>query len=225
MSRPVVLQSSSGKDSMASLARLRADPEWSVVGLVTSFNEAAGRVAMHGTRMELARLQARALGLPLLEVPLPAECPNEVYEARMAEALRPFLHDGVEHVACGDLFLEDVREYRERQLTGLGFRPIFPIWGTDTRVLAEELVADGWKLILTCVDTEQLDGSFLGRDFDAGLLADLPAGTDTCGENGEFHTFVWSCPLFSQPVAVERGQVVESGDGRFHFIDLIPKAW
>ncbi len=223
MPTPILLLSSSGKDSLASLARLQADPEWEVVGLVTSFNGEVGRVAMHGTRRELVREQAEVLGLPLTEVDLPENCPNDEYENRMAAALKPHRENGVLHVACGDLFLADIRQYREKQFKALDFRPIFPIWKFDTAELATYLIEHDWKLILTCVDTDQLDASFLGRDFDAAFLADLPEGVDPCGENGEFHTFVHACPLFSRPIPVTRGRTVTSHGGRFQYLDLVPE--
>lgn len=218
MPEPVVLLSSGGKDSLSALRVLKHDPAWRVKSLLTTFNEDAGRVAMHGTRRDLMRTQADALGLPLIEVGLPEACGNEVYEARMREALQPL---PVRHVAFGDLFLADIRDYRIQQMKALGLEAVFPIWGRDTRALAEALIDEGWEIILNCVDAEQLDPEFLGRRFDKRLLRDLPEGADPCGENGEFHTFVSDSPDFTRPVPVTAGERVIR-DGRFHFLDLLP---
>ncbi len=225
MSRPpdatkrVLLSWSSGKDSAWTLHRLRAMPGVEVVGLLTSFNEAADRVAMHAVRRSLVEAQARAAGLPLVSVALPWPCTNADYEARMKAALADARTRGVTHVAFGDLFLEDVRAYRERMLEGTGLAPLFPIWGCDTARLAREMVAHGLRAILTCVDPRRLPGAFVGRDFDHDLLEALPGDVDPCGENGEFHSFAHAGPMFSRPIAVRRGRRV-TRDG-FHFIDLL----
>jgi len=213
---------SSGKDSAWALETLRRDPEVEVVGLLTTVNSQAARVAMHGVRRELLEAQARAVGLPLVVVDLPYPCPNEEYEARMAAACERARRDGVGAVAFGDLYLEDVRAYRERALMGTGLQPRFPLWGRDTRELAHAMVAAGVRAILSCVDTRALDASFAGRSFDRELLAELPAGVDPCGENGEFHTFVHSGPMLSGPIEVAVGEtVVREG---FAFADLVPSA-
>jgi len=221
MIRPKALLSwSSGKDAAWALHTLRQAAEVEVVGLLTTTNAAFDRVAMHGVRASLLEAQAEATGLPLWKVPLPWPCPNEAYEALMAEACARAVAEGIEVMAFGDLFLEDVRDYRIQKLAGTGLRPLFPIWDQDTSGLARAMVAAGLRATLTCVDPRALDPAFAGRDFDAGLLADLPAGVDPCGERGEFHTFAWDGPMFGQPIPVRRGGVV-ARDG-FVFADLVP---
>lgn len=221
MTRPKTLLSwSSGKDAAWALHTLRQAAEVDVVGLLTTTNAAFDRVAMHGVRASLLEAQADAAGLPLWKVPLPWPCPNEAYEALMAEACARAVADGIGVMAFGDLFLEDVRDYRIQKLAGTGLRPLFPIWNPDTAALARDMVAAGLKATLTCVDPRALDASFAGRDFDAQLLADLPSSVDPCGERGEFHTFAWDGPMFRHPVPVRRGEVVER-DG-FVFADLVP---
>ncbi len=217
----VLLSWSSGKDSAWALHRLRQREDVELVALLTTFNNAMDRVAMHAVRRTLVRTQAERAGLPLWEVELPWPCSNEQYEARMAEACGRALDAGVEQVAFGDLYLRDVREYRERQLTGTGLVPIFPLWDVPTRALAEEMIAAGVKARLTCVDPRKLAREFAGRDFDRELLAALPADVDPCGENGEFHSFVYASPAFSSPIAVRAGEVVER-DG-FVFADVLPE--
>lgn len=191
-----------------------------VVGLLTTTNEAFGRVAMHGVREVLLEAQAEAAGLPLWKVPLPWPCSNEAYEARMAQVCAEATAQGIQAMAFGDLFLEDVRDYRVQKLAGTGLQPIFPIWNPDTASLARDMVAAGLKATLACVDPKALDVAFAGRDFDAALLAELPPSVDPCGERGEFHTFAWDGPMFRRPVPVRRGEVVER-DG-FVFADLVP---
>jgi uncharacterized protein (TIGR00290 family) len=221
--RPKVLLSwSSGKDSAWALHVLRQRGEVEVVGLVTTLNEAFGRVAMHGVRAELVRAQADAAGLPLWPVPLPWPCTNDEYETRMRAVVEKARSGGVTAFAFGDLFLADIRAYRERQLAGTGIEPLFPIWGTpaDTPALARAMITAGLRATLTCVDPRQLAPRFAGREFDPKLLADLPPGVDPCGENGEFHTFCHASPVFDRPVPVRAGDVVER-DG-FCFADLWP---
>jgi uncharacterized protein (TIGR00290 family) len=210
---------SSGKDSAWSLHVLREEGAVEVVGLLTTINEAADRVAMHAVRRTLLEAQARAAGLPLWPVPIPSPCPNAEYEGRMGAALARARAEGIAHVAFGDLFLEDVRRYRETQLAGSGVAPLFPLWGQPTDRLARDMIAGGLQAILTCVDPAQLDPRFAGRRFDAALLAELPPGVDPCGERGEFHTFCTAGPMFDAPVAVRAGAVV-ARDG-FHFADLM----
>jgi uncharacterized protein (TIGR00290 family) len=213
---------SSGKDSAWSLQVLRAQTEVEVVGLLTTINEAFDRVAMHAVRTELLRTQAEAVDLPLWPVAIPWPCSNAQYEAAMAAALARAVAEGVSVVAFGDLFLEDIRRYREERLQGTGVRPLFPIWGTPTGALATQMVAAGLRARLTCVDPKQLDAGFAGRDFDAALLGALPPSVDPCGENGEFHTFAYDGPMFRHPVAIRGGEVV-TRDG-FVFADLLPGA-
>jgi uncharacterized protein (TIGR00290 family) len=213
---------SSGKDSAWSLQVLRAQAEVEVVGLLTTINEAFDRVAMHAVRTELLRAQAEAVDLPLRPVAIPWPCSNAEYEAAMAAAMARAIADGISVVAFGDLFLEDIRRYREERLQGTGVHPLFPIWGTPTRALATQMVEAGLRARLTCVDPKQLDAGFAGRDFDAALLAALPPSVDPCGENGEFHTFAYDGPMFRHPVAIRGGEVV-TRDG-FVFADLLPEA-
>jgi len=179
-----------------------------VQGLLTTVNEAVDRVAMHAVRREVLEAQARAAGLPLVVVPIPHPCPNEIYEARMRDAVAAAVVDGFTHVAFGDLFLEDVRRYRVERLAGSGLEPLFPVWGIPTSALAREMVATGLRARVACVDTRILDAAFVGREFDRDLLTDLPAGVDPCGENGEFHTCVYAGPMFRQPLVLEPGEVV-----------------
>jgi uncharacterized protein (TIGR00290 family) len=211
---------SSGKDSAWSLHVLRSRPDVEVVGLLTTVNAAYDRVAMHAVRRSLLEAQAEAAGLPLYTVPIPSPCPNDVYEAAMAEALAETRQRGVGAVAFGDLFLEDIRRYRESRMAGTGLVPLFPLWLKPTRPLADEMLAGGLKAVLTCVDPRACPSSFAGRAFDRALLDELPASVDRCGENGEFHTFAWDGPMFRHPVAVRGGEVVER-DG-FVFADLLP---
>ena len=223
--RPKVLLSwSSGKDSAWTLHVLRLGGDVEVVGLLTTFNEAADRVAMHGVRRELVEAQAAAAGLPLWPVALPWPCCNDAYERCMAAALRRACGQGIAGVAFGDLFLEDVRAYRVRQLEGTGLQPLFPLWGSaaDTPGLARDMLAAGLRAVLTCVDLQQLGEEFAGRPFDSALLRDLPPGADPCGERGEFHTFCYAGPMFTTEVAVQVGPVVTRD--RFCFADLLPAA-
>ena len=221
---PILLSWSSGKDSAWALQRLRQAGEWNVVGLLTTFNESANRVAMHAVRRELVEAQADAAGLPLWSVELPWPCSNEVYEARMRQAVDQAREQGIVGIAFGDLFLEDVRAYRFKLLAGTGLEPVFPIWGTpaDTPALAREMLAGGLQAILTCVDPKQLDANFVGRNFDAELLSDLPPSVDPCGERGEFHTFCHAGPMFQRPIPVRVGETVER-DG-FCFADVVKKS-
>ena len=190
-------------------------------GLLTTTNQAFDRVAMHAVRRELLQAQADAAGLPLHVVPLPWPCSNEQYEGIMKTAVEGFVKDGYTHAAFGDLFLEDVRRYREERLAGSGLEPLFPIWKTKpTADLAQDMLEGGLRATLTCVNPKQLDRSFAGRTFDASLFADLPAGVDSCGENGEFHSFAHTGPMFSHPIAVRVGEIVDR-DG-FTFADLLP---
>ena len=215
----ILLSWSSGKDSAWCLHILRNKREYEIVGLLTTFNEAANRVAMHAVRRELVERQATAAGLPLWPVHLPWPCSNEQYEGLMAEASEKAISNGIEGIAFGDLLLEDVRAYREKQLKGTGLEPIFPLWGKPTRELACGMIRSGLRAKLTCVDTNQLDAEFVGREFDEDLLAALPAGVDPCGEKGEFHSFVYAGPMFDFEIPVVVGETVVRD--QFVFADLI----
>lgn len=212
---------SSGKDSAWCLEVVRRRGEYAVEALLTTVNAEYKRVAMHAVRESLLRAQAESAGLPLVTVPIPSPCPNAVYENAMAAAIARALAEGITHMIFGDLFLEDIRRYRENQLAGTGITPVFPLWGLDTRQLATQMVRAGLQAVLTCVDLRKLDPSFAGRQFDADLLADLPMNVDPCGENGEFHTFAFRGPMFHAPIEVDRGAVVER-DG-FVFADALPR--
>ena len=218
MTRKLLLSWSSGKDSAWALHRLRQNREYEVAGLLTTLNAAFDRVAMHSTRRALLEAQASAAGLPLYPVPLPWPCSNLQYEAAMRTACDAAVAGGIEAIAFGDLFLEDVRHYREDKLKGTGLEPVFPVWGLDTRLLAEEMIASGLRARIVCVDPGKLPAEFAGKDFDAGFLRDLPDGVDPCGENGEFHTAVYAGPMFREPIPIESGEVVER-DG-FVFADV-----
>jgi uncharacterized protein (TIGR00290 family) len=209
---------SSGKDSAWALHTVRRSGAVRVVALLTTVNRTYQRVAMHAVREGLLEMQARQTGLPLVKVPIPSACPNAVYEQAMSEAMERARAEGVRHVVFGDLFLEDIRAYREKQLAACGMTPVFPLWGGETRQLAEQMMAAGLCAYLVSVDPRKLDRSFVARRFDRDLLDALPPGIDPCGENGEFHTFASAGPMFSNPIAVEPGEIVER-DG-FVFADL-----
>ncbi len=217
--KKVLLSWSSGKDSAWALHRLRQMPEVEVVALLTTFNHSADRVAMHAVRRELVEAQAERMGLPLWAVELPWPCSNAEYEELMGGACRRAVAEGITAVAFGDLFLEDVRAYRVKQLEGSGLEPLFPVWGIPTAELGREMIAAGVKAKLTCIDPRKLAKTSAGRDYDLDLLRDLPDEIDACGENGEFHTMVYEAPVFSRPIAVRTGEVVER-DG-FVFADVV----
>ena len=214
-----LLSWSSGKDSAWTLHTLRSDPRYDVVGLVTTINAAADRVAMHAVRTQLLRAQARAAGLTLWELMIPSPCSNEEYESVLRTAIARAEAEAIDCFAFGDLFLEDIRAYRERQLAPTKLTPVFPLWGRDTRRLAREMIDGGLRARLTCIDPRVLPASFAGREFDDALLNDLPAEVDPCGERGEFHTFAYCGPMFASPLSITGGEVVER-DG-FVFADLI----
>jgi len=218
MPKRIVLSWSTGKDSAWMLHLLRHDPEIEISALITTINEAADRVAMHAVRRELLEQQAAAAGLPLWPVALPWPCSNQQYESIMREVCLRTVAEHVEGIAYGDLFLADIREYRERQLQGTGLEPIFPLWKAPTDQIAAEMIAGGLLAKVTCVDPRALPREFAARDFDATFLSDLPATVDPCGENGEFHTFAYAGPMFSKPIRVVPGEIVER-DG-FVFADL-----
>ena len=216
----VALSWSSGKDSAWSLYRLQQDPAVQVVALITTFNQQFDRVAMHAVRRELVEAQAASAGVPLWSIPLPWPCSNQQYEERMAQICQRALNEGVQAIAFGDLFLTDIRAYREKQLAGTGLEPLFPVWQIPTDELARAMIDSGLRAKITCVDSKALIPCFAGRDFDSSFLQDLPAAVDPCGENGEFHSFVYDGPMFQTPVPVLVGEIVHR-DG-FVFADLLP---
>ena len=207
--RPTVLLAwSSGKDSAWALHILRQRRQVEVVGLLTTINETDRRVAVHAVRAEILDAQARAVGLPLWPVPIPERCSNVVYEAAMGAAMDRAARDGIRFIAFGDLFLEDIRRYREERLAPMGVRPLFPLWGLPTATLAHDMIRAGLRARVTCLDPRQLSPAFAGRDVDTAFLADLPATVDPCGERGEFHTCVYDGPMFTQPLPLWAGETV-----------------
>lgn len=210
---------SGGKDSAMALHVLLQQKDVCVSGLLTTVTEGFERVSMHGVRRELLYRQAQSIGLPLQEVRIPPQCVNPIYEARMEKAMRAACEQGIRHVAFGDIFLEDLRAYREKNLSRVGMETIFPIWKRDTRELVRSFVELGFRARTVCVDPRILDKSFAGRELDEGFFRDLPSGADPCGENGEFHTFVYDGPIFQKPVKCKTGEVVERDS--FVFCDLL----
>ena len=210
---------SSGKDSAWALHIVRQSGDYDVVGALTTVNRTFERVAMHGVRQQLLEMQIAAAGLKPVLVHIPHPCTNDIYEKAMAEATAQAKADGITHIIFGDLFLEDIRAWREQRLAEVGWELLVPLFGSDTAVLARRMQAAGLRARLCCVDTAQLDAGFAGHDFDAALLDELPAGVDPCGENGEFHTCVWDGPMFAAPLRLERGDTVLR-DGRFAFTDF-----
>lgn len=219
---PILLAWSGGKDCLMALQRLRTDPRWQLVGLLTTVNRTYQRVAMHGVRHDVLLAQAASLGLPLLEVPMDWPGSNDAYEEAHERALveARMRWPGIRHCAFGDLFLQDVREYRIRQLGRTNWRAVFPLWGEDTTGLSRRFISEGHRARLCCVDTRQLDASYAGRPFDAALLDNLPAGIDPCGERGEFHTLSYAGPSFRQPLKLRRGESVLR-DEHFQFTDFL----
>jgi len=216
----ILLSWSSGKDSAWALHLLRQDPNIEIAALLTTFNGAADRVAMHAVRRHLVETQAQRIGSPLWSIDLPWPCSNAVYEDLMRGMCRRARENGITAVAFGDLFLQDIRDYRERQLDGMGLKPLFPVWQIPTSELAAELIRSGVKAKVTCIDLAKLNASYAGREYDRDFLASLPSGIDPCGENGEFHTFVYDTPFFSSAIGVEVGEKLER-DG-FVFADVLP---
>lgn len=219
MKKRVLFAWSSGKDSALALHELKKNPDVEVAALLTTVTEGYDRISMHGVRRNLLSLQAEALGYPLDEVVIPQNCTNEIYEQRMNEAVRKYKDAGVETAAFGDIFLQDVREYREERMNRAGMSCIFPLWGRSTKELSALFCDQGFKAIVVCVDTHALAPEFTGRRYDRSFISDLPAGIDPCGENGEFHTFVYDGPVFTRPVKVTPGEKVLR-DNRFSYCDL-----
>jgi uncharacterized protein (TIGR00290 family) len=211
---------SSGKDSAFALLEAKRRGLADVVGVITTISEEYDRVAMHGVRHSVLDRQIAALGLPCIKVPLPTRCTNEIYESRMAKAVEEIQNQGIRHIVYGDLFLEDIRAYREEKLSAAGMTGIFPLWKRDTDALAQEMIAEGVVAHLVCIDPKKLDRAFAGRLFDRELLAELPGTVDPCGENGEFHTVVSAGPMFTVNIPVEVGPVVDR-DG-FVYADVLP---
>jgi uncharacterized protein (TIGR00290 family) len=220
--KPVIVAWSGGKDCTLALREMALGGEYEPVALLTTVTSGYERVSMHGVRRSLLAAQATALGVPLHEVRITPNADNDEYERAMASALSALRAEtpGIAGVAFGDLFLRDIRDYRESRLAPTGLRAIFPLWGRDTRALAASFIELGFRAVAVCVDSTQLDGSFAGREFEASFVADLPDGVDPCGENGEFHTFVYDGPLFATPIAHTRGETVLR-DERFHYADLL----
>src|SRR5579863_6989709 len=220
MSEPILFCWSGGKDSAMALHTLLQRTDVQIVALLTTVTEGYERISMHGVRRELLERQAQSIGLPLHEVRIPQQCINPIYEARMEEALRIHFDQGVRKVAFGDIFLEDLRAYREKNLARMGMTALFPIWKRDTRELIRTFHAAKFRAIAACIDPKKLDRSFAGRELDASFFRDLPPNVDPCGENGEFHTFVFDGPIFRHPIPVTAGEVVERNS--FIYADLIP---
>ncbi len=212
---------SGGKDSAMAFFETKKDPRYEIVSLLTTVTGEYDRISMHGVRRELLKRQAEAAGVPLLEVVIPPQCSNEIYEQKMADACEQLKRQGVTSIVFGDLWLEDVRNYRIANLAKVNMKPLFPVWLRPVNTFAREIISSGIKTTLACVDSQQIPGSLAGREYDESLLKDLPPGADPCGEKGEFHTFVWDGPFFSRPVKFTKGAVTVR-EGRFHFCDLIP---
>jgi len=213
---------SGGKDSTLALYELQKNREYEIQALLTTITENYGRISMHGIRNDLLDRQAESLGLPLEKVCITTNSSNEEYEAKMEDVLTLFKKNGALYVVYGDIFLEDLRKYREDNLRKINMKAVFPIWKRETSELARTFIQKGFRAVATCVDTSVLDRGFAGREFDEQFLADLPAGVDPCGENGEFHTFVYAGPVFSEEILIEKGEVVLR-DNRFCFCDLMPR--
>ena len=218
MKQKAILSWSSGKDSAYTLFTVQRELPFEVVGLLTTVTDPFQRVSMHGVREDLLECQAERIGLPLHKIRIPSPCPNAVYEAKMQEYLTAQRAQGIEHIIFGDLFLEDLRRYREDRLREIGMKGLFPLWMRDTGSLSRQMIHDGFKAVLTCVDLKKLPKSFAGRFYDASLLNDFPPDTDPCGENGEFHSFVYGGPIFREEIPIERGETVER-EG-FAFADI-----
>lgn len=221
MRERILLSWSGGKDSTYTLYELKRLKEFEIAALVTTVTEDYDRISMHGVRRVLLEQQAASLGLPLEKVMITRNASNREYEAKMQALLERYLSQGVSKVAFGDIFLEDLRQYREDNLAKIGMCGVFPVWKRDTLEMARSFIAAGFRTVISCVDSQALDGKFVGRDFDEQFLADLPPNVDPCGENGEFHSFVYEGPLFRAPIALRKGEITLR-DNRFYYCDLIP---
>ncbi len=220
MKRRMLLAWSGGKDCALALYELKQRPDVEVAALLTTVTEGDGRVSMHGVHRKLLAEQGEALKIPLEEIPIPRNCSNEIYEDRMRRVLERFGREGISEAAFGDLFLQDVRSYREERMARIGMKAIFPLWGLNTENLAGRFIQLGFRAVIACVDTQMLSREFAGREYDAAFLSDLPSGVDPCGENGEFHTFVYDGPIFHHPVQAIRGEKLLR-DNRFYYCDWI----
>ena len=218
----ILVSWSTGKDSAYALHQIRQTNHYEIVGLLSTITEEYDRVSMHSTRHALLKKQADRLNLPLYPIFIPYPCTNEIYEARMQIFIQQAIQQGITHIVFGDLFLEDIRRYRESKLALTNVTPLFPLWGKNTDLLAKEMIHAGMKAVITCVDSKKLNASFAGREFDEQFLSDLPKGIDPCGENGEFHTFVYDGPMFSKPIPISLGTIVER-DG-YIFSDILYNA-
>ncbi|MCM3717518.1 diphthine--ammonia ligase [Fictibacillus phosphorivorans] len=226
MKKKIVVSFSGGKDSVLALHRLQKSGEWEIDSLLTTLTEDYDRTTMHGVRNHMLEEQAKALGIPLRKVWIPRDCVNEVYQQRMEEAVDGIIDDEISYIMFGDIFLEDVKTYREKMLEGTGLTPVFPIWGEDSKELIHEFVDSGFKTVVCCVDTHQIDSSYIGRVIDEQFILDYPKEYDVCGENGEFHTFVFNGPNFSFPIAYQLGAFrlakdMYTGKDRFYYVDLL----
>ncbi len=216
----VALSWSGGKDSAMAYYTLAAQEDALIEFLITKFNELNNRVSMHGVRLDLIEMQAEKLGARLLTIPLPPNCSNETYSERMKTSLKNLAAEGIDTIVFGDIFLEDVRRYREENLVSIGFRGMFPLWGKDTMELARTFIKLGFRAVICCVDLQQAPSWLIGREYSWGLLENLPKEVDPCGERGEFHTFVYDGPIFKTPIQIKKGEMVLR-EGRFLFLDLI----
>jgi uncharacterized protein (TIGR00290 family) len=221
MKEKIVVSFSGGKDSALAMNRLIKDGKWEIDSLLTTVTDDYNRTSMHGVRDELLEKQAKSLGIKLRKLLIPSNCSNEIYQKKMAEAVEQIVGDDIHHIMFGDIHLEEVRQYRENMLAGTGITPIFPIWGDKPADLIKEYFSEGFRTRLTCVDSEQLDSKFVGREIDKEFIVDYPIGSDICGENGEYHTFVFDGPIFSFPIEHTLGEQRIAGN-RFYYIDLMP---
>ncbi|MFC0238685.1 diphthine--ammonia ligase [Fictibacillus phosphorivorans] len=227
MKRKIVVSFSGGKDSILALYRLQQSEEWEINSLLTTLTEDYERTTMHGVRNELLEMQAQSLGLPLRVVWIPKDCPNDMYQQRMKKAVDDIKAEGIQYIMFGDIFLEDVKKYREKMLNGTGITPVFPIWGESTEHIIDEFLRKGFKTVVCCSDTLKIDASFTGRVIDEQFKRDYPKKHDICGENGEFHTFVFDGPNFSYPITYTLGETrivkdMISKEDRFYYVDILP---